>query len=161
MYDNSENLKICTMASFFCRQEPNPCCRYKSFNTENRCGNYGCFYWNENYWSWSKPGLARYAFALLIQFVIKFLVLILIEIGFFRKLKYTFNSEKIKKIILDNKQEKETEKLIKDNQKNLIVKNLTKCYTDLTAVNNLSFDVKQNECFGLLGKLFEFKYFLY
>lgn len=161
MYDNSENLKICKDASLFCHQDPNPCCRYKS-NDEKRCGNYECFYWNENYWSWSKPGLAKYVFVMLVQFIIQFAILILIETSLFRKIKYFFKKTKsvsVSRFTLDEDsksnvimEEEKIEKMIEEKQqKNFLVSKLYKNYSKLCAVNGISFSVEKNECFGLLG----------
>ena len=161
LYDNSEHLKTCPDASLFCRQEPNPCCRYYS-NYEKRCGNYECFHWNENYWSWSKPGLLRFTLVMLIQFLVQFTILILIEVGFFRKIKYSFKKrfEKLTKLSVKNEkiktdvieEEKLSEKILSHTKEKLfIASKLYKRYSNLLAVKNLSFDIENNECFGLLG----------
>ena len=70
MNDNYENLKICKDAAIFCRYQPNPCCRYTKLKIEKPCGKLDCLYWNENYWSWEKPG------------ILKFIVLSVLVLGF-------------------------------------------------------------------------------
>lgn len=162
MYDNNQNLKQCVDASLFCRKEPNPCCRYRpNPDVEKQCGTYECFHWNENYWSWSKPGLSRYALAMLIQFVFQFAILILIETGIFRRIRYSFLKENLVQSNSVNnedfesdvvKEENLAQKMLSQKDKSLFVASkLYKCYNDLTAVKRLSFYIDNNECFGLLG----------
>ncbi|RNA25639.1 ATP-binding cassette sub-family A member 3-like [Brachionus plicatilis] len=131
LYDNYENLKLCQDASYGCRYEPNPCCRYvKQLKRKKACGDFDCLYWNNDYWSWEKPGLSRYAVSLLFH-------------SFFsrkKNLAFKLNSKEIQNSEVDS-----------DVINNFMVSSLTKYYLNLRAVNQISFGVKFKECFGLLG----------
>lgn len=159
MYDNYENLKICQDAWYGCRFEANPCCRYsKNLKREKPCGNFDCLYWSSDYWSWQKPGLSRFAFAMCIQFLLYVFILFSIETSLMSKFYKNKNikSDKILKTIDIEKdvenEEKRVEKSIKNNlMDTLTVYRLSKLHSDLQAVKSISFGVNIYECFCLLG----------
>lgn len=171
MNDNYENLKICKDAAIFCRYQPNPCCRYTKLKIEKPCGKLDCLYWNENYWSWEKPGLLRFIVFMLTQIIIQYTVLMLIENSSIRKLNYSLNrkqsSQKQKSQLNQNekfgddlakdsdviREENRITNLLKNKKKSdiFIVEKLAKYYSDFIAVKGISFGMNKTECFGLLG----------
>lgn len=151
-------MNLCEDASFGCRYEPNPCCRYvKQLKRDKACGDFDCLYWNKNYWSWEKPGLSRYALTLVAQAFIHFIILYFIENpSHSRKKNYdnkfdTKNSEKEEDTDVLNEKIR-IEKLISNKDQDcFMVSSLSKFYKNFRAVNEISFGIKLKECFGLLG----------
>nr|QNH67863.1 ATP-binding cassette transporter subfamily A member 3-like protein X4 [Brachionus rotundiformis] len=158
LYDNYENLKLCQDASFGCRHQPNPCCRYvKELKREKPCGDLDCLYWNTDYWTWEKPGLLKYAISLKFQCFFHFLILYLIESDVCRNKKKICGQQNAKDNTLDSDSDVTNEKIrIKKlisskDQDNFMASSLTKIYSNFKAVNQISFGLKFKECFGLLG----------
>ncbi len=170
MYANHQAIKTCKNVTYICSYARNPCCRYVNLNEENPCGDSDCLYWNENYWTWEKPGILKFVVCMLVQFIVQTLVLICIEAGVFKRLKYwCISSNKI-----DNTEQVLNEKLYGDVPKDcdvvkeekriermkelgrgqdeiFVADKLTKYYNNFVAVKGISFTMKQSQCFGLLG----------
>ena len=175
MNENYENLNVCRDAQYGCRYDPNPCCRYKRVKKfeAKPCGKHDCFYWNENYWTWEKPGLSRYVLSLLIQFLIQLLILMLIENNVLRQIRYwLFKSKRLlndQQLLLQSENEefygdikKDSDVIQEENRvsniltdKNysdiFVIDQLTKYYADFIAVKGISFGINSTDCFGLLG----------
>ena len=177
MYDNHKAIAICKENQKYCTAFPNPCCRYRKIRKVKPCGELDCLFWNENYWSWEKPGIMKFVVFMLFHFVIQLFVLFLIESNLFRNIRYMLNrrskGESIKQKQLNEQQsqlEKEYGDLSKDSdvfdeekrvaslrdtdskkQEIFVVDNLKKNYANFMAVKGISFGMKSSECFGLLG----------
>ena len=171
MQDNFEILKVCRDGSLFCRSEPNPCCRYAQLKVDKPCGNLDCFYWNENVWSWDKPGLSRFVFFMLIQFVLQFALLLCIETGYLRRVQYSLFPKRkcLKQVRVVGDMSKDSDVIEEENKIAAMgsnstdtlfkVNSLTKNYSDFAAVRGISFSLNHSECFGLLGNLMITKFF--
>lgn len=175
MYENSKVNKICVKAQKMCRSFPNPCCRYAQVKETKPCGNdFDCLYWNEDYWTWQKPGLSRFVFIMLVQCVLQLVCLIIYEAGVWRRFRYFIKrvdvSKSFEKQLAIEKfygdidkdsdvvdEENRIRKLsnLENNQEMFYTNNLTKYYEDFKAVKGISFSIKNSECFGLLGELIE------
>lgn len=117
-----------------------------------------CLLWNPNLWAWEEPGMGKPLVGFLVQAVLFWALLILVES---RVLKFTFNFQKQKKRSLaqmnDSDVIAEANRIRTQNMQTLmktdamVVKNVTKKYGRLTAVSDVSFAVKRGECFGILG----------
>ena len=174
IYSNYQAIKACKNLTYICSYAKNPCCRYVNVNQTNPCGNSDCLYWNENYWTWEKPGLLKFVACMLVQFLVQTIILLCMEAGFFKKLKYWL-SNCSKSYQTDMLMEQASiEKLYGDVAKDfdvvqeekriskidprigyneiLIVDKLTKYYSNFVAVKGISFAMNKSECFGLLGR---------
>ncbi len=175
MYGNHQATETCKNLTYICKYAKNPCCRYVNSHLANPCGSSDCLYWNENYWTWEKPGILKLVICMILQFLIQFSMLLALEIGLFKKLKYYLKrsngSQK-----MDNQEQLSEEKMFGDEPKDddvvaeearveqytsigrsddgdriFVVDKLTKHYKNFVAVKGISFAVKKRECFGLLG----------
>ena len=136
---------------------------------ENPCNSEICLYWNKNYWAWEKPGILSFFVFMIIQFLIQTLILILYETGLLTELFYKIRSLFCRNNSVNENYLKEGD-IAKDNNviaeendiaNNLkeklateifIVDRLKKYYSNFMAVRGISFSLKPNDCFGLLGK---------
>nr|APD26538.1 ATP-binding cassette transporter subfamily A member 3 X1 protein [Brachionus koreanus] len=171
LYENYNRIEYCAgkNAVALCKLFPNPCCRYINEGLEKPCGNFDCFYWNENYFSWEKPGLLRFLVFMIIQFLVQFGIILLYEAGILKKIFYKLRPSSsanknndgqidlereygdIKK---DNDVVNEENRIRNKSYKNeefFIVDGITKYYSNFMAVKGISFTLKSSECFGLLG----------
>jgi ATP-binding cassette subfamily A (ABC1) protein 3 len=181
MFENYQTIKACkSIDKKVCENYPNPCCRYLNVNVTDPCGSdTDCLYWNENYWTWEKPGLLRYVICMIVQFIVQFTLIFLYETGFIRKVKYMFKAEDDldENELSISKQQATVEEMYgdipkdsdvieeenrislmnnnnninNDNSEIFIVDKLTKHYSDFMAVKGISFAIGGSECFGLLG----------
>lgn len=174
MYGNYQAIKTCKDYTYLCSYAKNPCCRYINKGTTDPCGGSDCLYWNIDYWSWEKPGLLKLIICMLGQFLVQTLILVFLETGIFKRVRYFFlgclqrsnkqidNAEQIlnEKLYGDISKDSDVileEKRIKkiqtqsDYKEVLVVDNLTKHYDDFIAVKGISFSMKHSQCFGLLG----------
>lgn len=172
MYSNHQAIETCKNITYVCSYFKNPCCRYANQGQEDPCGETDCLYWNENYWSWEKPGILRLVVCMLVQFVVQMTFLLCLEKGLFKKLKYWL----LRSTQVDNTDQVMNEKLFGDTRKDsdvikeenridrmngqrkdeneiFIANKLVKHYKNFKAVKGISFVMKKAECFGLLGKL--------
>jgi hypothetical protein len=175
MYSNYQAIKTCKNLTYLCSYAKNPCCRYENLNDTNPCGNSDCLFWNEDYWAWEKPGLLKLVVCMLSQFLIQSMLLLFIETGLLKKLKYCITNRYRNYEKLINEEQINSEKLYGDLPKDpdvlneekrismfdprigfneiFFVDQLAKHYSDFMAVKGISFSLKKAECFGLLGKL--------
>ena len=178
LFDNYKTINICRENQKYCKVFPNPCCRYRPAKILKPCGDLECLYWNENYWSWEKPGIMKFVLFMLLHFVVQFFILLLIESNLLRNIRYILNrrgeSKKQKQKQINEQQsqlEKEYGDLSKDSdvcaeenrianlreidsenkQEIFMVDHLKKIYANFMAVKGISFGMKGSECFGLLG----------
>jgi len=171
LYDNYKTINDCKDIERLCSIVPNPCCRYKPAPILKPCGELDCLYWNENYWSWDKPGIMKFVVFMIIHIFVQFFVLFLIESNFSRKTIHKLIKKNENQENTIDTQQSELEKLYGDlekdsdvcdeekrvaclssqNQEIFVVKNLKKKYSNFTAVKGISFGIKSSECFGLLG----------
>lgn len=117
----------------------------------------------ESYWAWESPGIGFPLVGFLIQAVIFWSILTLLEskiikwssISALWKAKPSINTKADTKQDDDvlSEEERICTKSSYDLSKSdtMIVKNVTKKYGKFVAVNNISFGVKKSECFGILG----------
>nr|QNH67917.1 ATP-binding cassette transporter subfamily A member 3 X1 [Brachionus plicatilis] len=168
LYENYNRIELCKNLTFLCKFLPNPCCRYENEGMADPCGEQACFYWNENYFSWEKPGILRFVIFMIIQFLVQFGIILLYEAGLLKKIFYKLRKQS-KPTNTDNQIELEKEfgDISKDsdviNEENrirqkscldkefFIVDGITKYYSNFMAVKGISFTLKSSECFGLLG----------
>ena len=145
-----------------------PCCRYVNAKIANPCNSDFCLYWNKNYWVWEKPGILSFFVFMLLQCLIQLLILFLYENGLltelFYKLKNLFSKNnptdnflKEGDIAKDNNVIAEENDIANNLKEKLateifIVDRLKKYYSNFMAVRGISFSLKPNDCFGLLGK---------
>jgi ATP-binding cassette subfamily A (ABC1) protein 3 len=176
LFDNYKTINICKENQKYCKVFPNACCRYRPAKILKPCGDLDCLYWNENYWSWEKPGIMKFVVFMLLHFLVQFFILFLIEANLLRNIRYMFSrrGEETKKQKQINEQQSRLEKeygdLSKDsdvcdeedrvanlretslkNQEIFMVDSLKKKYANFMAVKGISFGMKSSECFGLLG----------
>lgn len=172
MYGNHQAIETCKNLTYICKFAKNPCCRYVNAHMKNPCGNTDCLYWNENYWTWEKPGLLKLIICMILQFLVQFIFLLALEVGLFKRVKYY-----LKNNAMDIKRQLSAERLFGDEPKDddvvaeetrieqmctrtddddriFVVNKLTKHYKNFVAVKGISFAVRKTECFGLLGNLF-------
>lgn len=115
---------------------------------------------SESYYAWEGPGIGRnVVFSILVGAVL-LAILIIIEYRLPQKIMYKFSKNTIKHPTgeedddLDVANEKQ---LIRNASKatlanySLVLKDMTKCYRSLLAVDRLNVGVRSGECFGLLG----------
>ncbi|KAG0722164.1 ATP-binding cassette sub-family A member 3 [Chionoecetes opilio] len=146
---------------------PNPCCREAS-----KCGSFGCVEWTEDYLGWEKLGVGRMLVFLGVEGVAFFLLITLVEMKVFQRLRYTLAC--LKRAVTpwrsgrrvedgpDTEEDEDVaaermrilgtppEKLLDSDR--LILRDLCKTYPGgLSAVDHLNLGVPLGECFGLLG----------
>ena len=159
--------QYCPLVELF--KIPNKCCIRANAHLKEPCGpDTTCFAFTDNYLSWDKPGILRMIVFMILQFIVQFGFVLLIETGALTQLKYAiFDSGE--KLSLSNEQsviEEEYGDIIKDsdvtneeiriskgklNQEIFVVDRLTKYYARFMAVKGISFSLDASECFGLLG----------
>jgi len=127
---------------------------------------------------WEKPGLLRFFVFMPLQFLIQFGLILLYEAGYFRNMKYKLSSLLKRNVKVENgnndledeekqgdikkdedvtNEEKRIETVSKsikvdtNIQEIFVVNRLKKFYSNFMAVRGISFGLKTNECFGLLG----------
>jgi len=127
---------------------------------------------------WEKPGLLRFFVFMPLQFLIQFGLILLYEAGYFRYMKYKLSSLLKRNVKVENgnndledeekqgdikkdedvtNEEKRIETVSKsikvdtNIQEIFVVNRLKKFYSNFMAVRGISFGLKTNECFGLLG----------
>ncbi|XP_050311852.1 phospholipid-transporting ATPase ABCA3 isoform X2 [Anthonomus grandis grandis] len=120
-----------------------------------------CVGLDQDYFKWEDPGIGAnlvYSFTTGFLFIVGLLIF---EYGVFSKVIYSVGQRWAKGPVVppdeDSDVRKEREKILNTpeeqlcNEYKMMVKNLTKHYKNLLAVNGLCLGVKDKECFGLLG----------
>lgn len=134
-----------------------------------KCGE-TCFPWQEDFFAWQTPGIGRIVAFLLVQAAVYWLVVTAVEMNLFRALKYAFCSGKVRPagaateeaalsmaapedddVVAERRRIAQLDLSRPQGDDVMVVKELTKSYGELVAVDGLSFGVKRGECFGLLG----------
>ena len=136
---------------------------YTAVLTDN-CGPDGCLDYNENYLSFEVGGIGRMLVFLAVQGVIYFTLLYLIESGVFKKIFYLIRpptrrrGNPIESLVAEDSDIARERQRITETPLEmlfwtdaLIMKELSKDYGRLRAVDRLSVGIPQGECFGLLG----------
>ncbi|OWF34668.1 ATP-binding cassette sub-family A member 3-like [Mizuhopecten yessoensis] len=135
-----------------------PCCSGCTAN---------CLLFDESYMTWESPGILKYIVFMVIQAVVFFVFVLVIEYGVLGQLIYCICSngrashsdeEHLTGVEEDSDVKMEREriwnspltKLMESDA--LIVKGLSKSYRRVKAVNGISVGVASQECFGLLGQ---------
>lgn len=144
---------------------------------EKRCGESEyCLDWTRDILSWHSRGLLKFFLFMVIQSVVYYAILILIESGMIRSIYYRFlssspsSAEMEKQLEMEQNygdikkdddvlnEEARIDELVRSREyKNesskevLIVDRMTKHFSGFMAVKGVSFSLKQSECFGLLG----------
>ncbi|KAL3853548.1 hypothetical protein ACJMK2_017083 [Sinanodonta woodiana] len=134
---------------------------------QGSCTGANCFKYQDSYLAWESPGIGRLLTFMLLQGFIYFSLVFLIEYG--RNVRITClvrnviptragyqivsNSDTTDVDVEEEKDRinKTTLDLLMQTD-SLVIKNLTKYYGNLRAVNNISVGIPANECFGLLGQ---------
>ncbi|KAL3853225.1 hypothetical protein ACJMK2_016781 [Sinanodonta woodiana] len=129
-----------------------------------------CLISYSNYLAWDSPGIGRYLVFMAIDGFVYFGIVFLIEYGLLARLKYLVlkpSTTEIGPMVSMQKLRDEEEdsdvyaewnrinntslaQLMKTDE--IIIKNVSKYYGPLRAVNNISIGVPAGECFGLLGQ---------
>ncbi|KAL3853222.1 hypothetical protein ACJMK2_016778 [Sinanodonta woodiana] len=135
-----------------------PCC------FPDRCGS-TCFTFYSNYLTWDSPGIGRYLVFMAMEGFVYFGIVFLIESGLLSRLKPStaardsrasmhtlIEDEEDSDVIAERNRINNTslDQLMQTDE--IIIKNVTKYYGPLRAVNNISIGVPAGECFGLLGQ---------
>lgn len=135
-----------------------------------KCGN-TCLAWEENYLSINSPGIGKQLLCFVVQSIFFTFLLVLCETNVLRYLRYKLKNHKIKPIhipsidetipnidvIEDDDVRNERLRIMNSSPSelfsvnHLVIKELTKNYGSLVAVNKVTFGVQKGECFGLLG----------
>nr|CAH59462.2 ATP-binding cassette transporter sub-family A [Pecten maximus] len=170
IYTNYEYIKTCNSIDYkltclIPKLNENPCCI-------DTCGD-NCFAFTEEYLSWESPGIGKYLIFMVIQTVVYFFLIFLVESGLLNQLFYfltckTDNSVGSSMVALEEQDygEGEEDNDVRDERRrinntsldnlmksdSLIIKNLSRTYGNLKAVRNISVGVSPQECFGLLGQ---------
>lgn len=167
MYSNYEFTKRCEKISILCMYLPpnvlNPCCK-------GRCGD-TCIEFNENYLAWELPGIGRYLIFMAIQGLVYLFLLFLIESGVINQFIYCMKGqnnisvgfetgmyEKVVEEQEDDDVSAERKRITNTPLENLletdslVIQGLSKQYGGYKAVDNISFGISNQECFGLLGQ---------
>lgn len=144
---------------------------------EKRCGETEfCLDWTRDILSWESRGLLKFYLFMIIQSVVYYTILILIESGMIRSIYYRFvsdspsNAEMEKQLEMEQNygdikkdddvlnEEARIDELVRSREYKseackevLIVDRMTKHFSGFMAVKGVSFSLKQSECFGLLG----------
>lgn len=179
-YNNYQVAKICSNITELCPYFPNPCCNHYNPSDPNRCGNgTSCYFWTNDFLTWTRPGLLRFFTFMPLQFIVQFGLVLLYEAGYLRWLAYKiwFVTRKRALTEIDPQQvamEEEYGDIRKDedvareerrigelvlsgefrnesSKEIFIADALTKYYSGFMAVKGISFSLKRSECFGLLG----------
>ncbi|KAJ8311155.1 hypothetical protein KUTeg_011294 [Tegillarca granosa] len=156
MYSNYEFTKRCEKISILCMYLPpnvlNPCCK-------GRCGD-TCIEFNENYLAWELPGIGRYLIFMAIQGLVYLFVLFLIESGQ-NNISVGFETGMYEKVVEEQEDDDvsaERKRITNTPLENLletdslVIQGLSKQYGGYKAVDNISFGISNQECFGLLGQ---------
>ncbi|KAL3853224.1 hypothetical protein ACJMK2_016780 [Sinanodonta woodiana] len=140
-----------------------PCC------FPDRCGS-TCFTFYSNYLTWDSPGIGRYLVFMAMEGFVYFGIIFLIESGLLSRLKYMILKPSTtavgSMVSMHNlrEEEEDSDVIAERNRINntsldqlmqsdeIIIRNVTKYYGPLRAVNNISIGVPAGECFGLLGQ---------
>ena len=142
---------------------------------EKRCGETEfCLDWTRDILSWESRGLLKFYLFMIIQSVVYYTILILIESGMIRSIYYRFvsdspsNAEMKKQLEMEQNygdikkdddvlnEEARIDELVRSREYKsesskevLIVDRMTKHFSGFMAVKGVSFSLKQSECFGL------------
>ncbi|KAH3872038.1 phospholipid-transporting ATPase ABCA3-like isoform X2 [Dreissena polymorpha] len=146
----------------FCEKIPNPCC-IESGN----CGNSStCIEYNPNPLGWKANGIGRMLTFLCIQFVFYYGVLLLMESNIVQSViqKIRKRTKPLDEYIVTHDVVREDNDVAKERSRianntitslcrsdKLILSELSKCYNNHVAVNQISIGIPEGECFGLLG----------
>ncbi len=149
---------------------PNPCCTLANKNSVfPPCGPTECLKFTDNFLDWNKPGVLRMIFFMILQFIVYFGIVLLIETGLLTQLKYLlFDSKTLQQPFTQQQSilEEQYGDIQKDSdvineekrisrremkQEIFVVDRLTKYYSRFMAVKGISFSLDSSECFGLLG----------
>ncbi|OWF51665.1 ATP-binding cassette sub-family A member 3-like [Mizuhopecten yessoensis] len=143
----------------------NPCC-------QDTCAD-NCFSFTEEYLRWESPGIGKYLIFMVIQAIVYFLLIFLVESGMFNQLFYFLsgtaeNSVGSSMVAMEEQEygKEEEDSDVRNERRrvnntpletlmqtdSLIIKNLSRTYGNLKAVQNISIGVAPQECFGLLGQ---------
>ncbi|KAL3853226.1 hypothetical protein ACJMK2_016782 [Sinanodonta woodiana] len=166
MYTNYGYENICANTQDICKSPKTtnyPCC------FPDKCGS-TCFTFYSNYLTWDSPGIGRYLVFMAIDGFVYFGIVFLIESGLLSRLKYmvfkpsTAAGDSMGSMHKLRKEEEDSDVIAERNRINntslsqlmqsdeIIIKNVSKYYGPLRAVNNISIGVPAGECFGLLGQ---------
>ncbi|EFA12132.2 ATP-binding cassette sub-family A member 3-like Protein [Tribolium castaneum] len=156
-----------------CKYAVKTCVEYRPNMNEDKCWSLVCHNTSAvlqrhccvrepTYYTWSSPGINRNLLYSLLVGLILLLILHTIEYKTFSKIKDYICGNYTKK--LPQQVEEEDSDVEEENSKirstsesqlqedyTLVVKDLTKYYKKILAVNGLCLGVKKSECFGLLG----------
>ncbi|CAF0870807.1 unnamed protein product [Adineta steineri] len=80
IYQNSFLVQLCEPLVPLCPFLPNPCCK-------DTCGT-NCVSWTTNYLGWEKPGIGRFLVFMILQSVVSFTILLLIDYRILPKMWY-------------------------------------------------------------------------
>ncbi|KAJ8302251.1 hypothetical protein KUTeg_021238 [Tegillarca granosa] len=135
-----------------------------------RCGD-TCIEFNENYLAWELPGIGRYLIFMAIQGLVYLFLLFLIESGVINQFIYCMKGqnnisvgfetgmyEKVVEEQEDDDVSAERKRITNTPLENLletdslVIQGLSKQYGGYKAVDNISFGISNQECFGLLGQ---------
>ena len=124
----------------------------------------------DNYLSWTFPGVGRPLVFMVLQGIVFFLILYIIETDIVGRLLKVMTPNRVGQAMLTEMNADEDGKISEDSdvanerqriQSNpiqelvktdsVVIQDLTKLYGNFVAVNQLSIGVSQKECFGLLG----------
>lgn len=124
--------------------------------------------WQTNYLDWEENGIGKQLTFLILQGVIYFTILMILESGLWRRIKPSIFCERRKRSFVFNQlssassmssniedenvfQERAKVKSIDHSLYGVVLDEITKCYGDLLAVDSISLAIEESECFGLLG----------
>ncbi|KAK7091650.1 phospholipid-transporting ATPase ABCA3-like [Littorina saxatilis] len=119
------------------------------------------------YWKWDTPGVGKFLVFLLLQGFVFFLLTVLIESRCYKRILLYLNARGLWRshnvggegTTAEDNDVAEEKRRIKDTpatelclQDSVLLKNLTKSYGSMIAVDNVCVGVGERECFGLLGQ---------
>ncbi|XP_060570838.1 phospholipid-transporting ATPase ABCA3-like isoform X2 [Ruditapes philippinarum] len=163
--DTCEGYNYKTVCAYIKAFEPyrqDPCC------FPDHCPSNFCFEFFDNFLAWEKPGIGRECLFMLLQGVVYFIIVLLIEFGVFTRLSNMLRNRQPvavgSQVDIRGQQEDgdvaEEKRRINDTPvdqlmktDSLILKNVNKIYrSGFQAVKGVSCGIPANECFGLLGQ---------
>ncbi|XP_054158739.1 phospholipid-transporting ATPase ABCA3-like [Oppia nitens] len=138
---------------------------------KDKCGD-RCFPWESNFYSVNNPGIGRLLIFFVLQAVVFWMLIVLVELKVIRNLKYRliqlkiaivgkFSGNRGKNLEMSDKldddvkaeaeriENRDLGKLVESDA--MIIRKLTKYYGTFCAVDHISYGVHRGECFGLLG----------
>ncbi|CAG5125756.1 unnamed protein product [Candidula unifasciata] len=162
MYTNYENTEACKPNLVYCKVMAHPCCK-------DRCTTI-CYKFEEEYMSWTKPGIGPYLFFMALQGVVCVVIIILIENHIFQRIWYLIrgapdtgsefmDAERSAHQTEDSDVAAERQRInscpasvLSSSGDPLLLVNLYKRYNNFVAVDHICVGIPEQECFGLLGQ---------